>query len=147
MEVTNGMKYTLAQITGYLAQKGIPKSMVTQIRQHLTYDSVAESHAVIADRIFAGIAIAARKAFGFGPKRIMQLLKEFDAVAGSVLDGPDGKRSNKDWTDLMEWLREETGLIIRSGDGDRLVVEVLTDEEKQKYKYSDRYVNGEPKNS
>ena len=39
------------------------------------------------------------------------------------------------WPGLMNRLKDATGIVIRSGGDDRLVVEVLTDDEKANYKY------------
>lgn len=118
-------KITIKEVTGYLRMRGIPKPMIDQIRNALIYDSVTESNNIKADRIFAACALAARRAYGFGPERIMRLLREFDHVMGAV-----GEMEDRDWTDVMEELREETGIIVRTGGDDRLIVEVLTDDEK-----------------
>ncbi len=119
---------TISEVTGYLARKGIPKQMIREIRMALTYDAVQQSKDIQYDRILTGVAIVLRKEFGFGEKRIMRALEALNAEYESILD-PDN-----DWNKTMERLREETGIIIRSG-GDRLVVECLTDEEKLNYKY------------
>lgn len=128
-EITEGMKYSLQQITGYLKARGIPKQMIDQIRMSLTYDAVTQSKDIQYDRIYTGIGLMLRKEYGFGRERILRGLKCFDDTVGSVLD-PD-----KDWTTVMDELRDDVGIIIRSGDENRLVIECLTEEERKNYKY------------
>ena len=140
-EVTEGMKFTLDYIVAYLKGHGIPKSMINYIRRKLIYDSVTQGKNIQYDRIYTAIALMLNKEFGFGVKRITRGLRAFDDISASVLDdNPD----NKDWTDLMEELRDRTGIVIRTGDN-RTVVEMLTDDEKKNYKYSDRYSDGRPR--
>lgn len=129
MEITKGMKHTLKEITCYLKVKGVPKQMIEEIRMHLAYDAVTQGKAVQYDRIYTAVAIVLRKAFGFGPQRILKGLRCFDETVGSVLE-PDA-----DWTDLMDWLRDETGIIVRTDAEDRVVVEALTDEERKNNRY------------
>lgn len=128
-EATAGMKDTLALFGAYLASRGIPKQMVKEIRMQLTYDAVTQAKDLQYDRIYASIGLMLHKEYGFGQQRILRGLKRFDEIAGSVLD------PETDWTNVMEELRDDVGIIVRSGDGDRLVVECLTEEEKENYKY------------
>lgn len=120
---------TINDVTGYLMRKGIPKQTIREIRMALTYDAVQQARDVQYDRILTGVAIVLRKEFGFGEKRIMRGLEALNKEFESILD-PDN-----DWNKTMERLRDETGIIIRSGDDNRLVVECLTDDEKENYKY------------
>lgn len=129
-DITTGMKYTLQQAVALMRAKGFSKEAIRQIRMVLTYDAVTEANNIQYDRIYAAVALAIRKEFGFGPRRILRVLKRFDQICGSVLP----ENEDKAWTDIMEELKDDTGIIIRNGD-ERLVVEVLTDEEKENYKY------------
>ena len=114
---------TIKQVEMYLLQKGIPRSMIQNIRISLTYDAVTQGHDIQYDRIFTGIALMLRKEFGFGPERIIRGLRRFDNECGSVIDDPE-----KDWGDLMKELKDETGIVIRTGDDDRLICEIETKE-------------------
>lgn len=121
MKVTDGQKLTLQKVYAYLASKGIPKQMIRAIREALIYDAVVEADDIKYDRIYTSIGIMLRKAFGFGPERIIRGLKCFDETCGSVLS--DGEHEGKDWTDLMQWFQDETGIVIHTGDDNRLVCE------------------------
>lgn len=117
-----GARQNLQAVDTYLAAHGIPRHIVKKIRIALTNDAIQESTAMKYDRIYTGIALAIRRAYGFGAERIIRGLREFDKVCGSVLtdDGPD----DRDWTDIMQELKDETGIVIHTGDDDRLVLEI-----------------------
>lgn len=132
VEVTDGMKYTLQDIMGYLSMRGIPRKMINQIRMHLTYDAVTQSDAIKYDRFMTAAGLMLREEFGFGQKRIHRALKHLDDILVCVSDDTDNERA---WPKVMEKLRDEVGIIIRSGDDNRLVMEILTDEEMANYKY------------
>ena len=121
---TPGQIMTIQQVKGYLASKGVPKHMIDAIRTSLIYDAVTEGHNLQMDRIFTGIAVAARKEYGFGPERILRLLRRFDNVCGSVLDKDADGNDLADWTKIMEWLKAETGIVIHTGEENRLICEV-----------------------
>jgi len=106
-------------VTMYLRSRGIPPSMVRQIQLVLVHDAITQGRAMQYDRIYAGIALMLRKCYGFGLERIMRGLHCFDDIAGSVIDNPE-----KDWTDIMQELKDETGIVVRSGDGDRVFFEI-----------------------
>lgn len=127
VEVTDGMKYTIGQITGYLASRGIPKEMLRQIRLSLTYDAVTQSNEIKYDRIFAGIALMLHRTYGFGQDRIIRGLKSFDEIVGSVLDDAE----DRDWKTIMEELKEETKIAIRTGDDNRLICESCNSRRKE----------------
>lgn len=123
-KATPGQIMTIQQVKGYLASKGVPKPMIDAIRISLIHDAVTEGHSLQMDRIFTGIAVAARKEYGFGPERILRLLRRFDEVCGSVLDKDEEGEDIADWTDIMEWLKAETGIVIHTGEENRLICEV-----------------------
>ena len=136
-EVTEGMRFTLKEVMGYLRMKGIPKDMINQIRMSLTYDAVTQSKDIQYDRIYAAVALMLHDTYQYGQQRILRGLRSFDSIVGSVMD------DSETWPGLTNRLREETGLVIRSGGDDRLVVEVLTDDEKANYKYGKKDDQGD----
>ena len=122
MKATKGQNLTMQQVYAYLASKGVPKSMIRAIREALIYDAVVESTDIRYDRIYTSIGIMLRKTFGFGAERIIRALKAFDQICGSVLAVEDGGE-DKDWTELMQWFQDETGIVIHTGADNRLVCE------------------------
>lgn len=106
----------LKGITAYLQAKGIPKSMINEIRLALTNDAVKQSISVQADRIFTIVALTLREAYGFGYKRIFDGLKKFDELNQQAAD-------DYIWPELMERLRDETGIVVKSGDDQRIAFE------------------------
>lgn len=126
MKETEGMRMTLNEVCGYLASKGIPRSMINRIRLSLIYDAVTQGSDIKYDRIYAGMALMLRRAYGFGQERILKGLHMFDQIAGSVI-ADDDNPSNKDWMDIMAELKAETGIVIHTGDDNRLICEVSRD--------------------
>lgn len=126
-EATKGQRMTLQAIYAYLAKKGIPRWQIDAIREALIYDAVTEGHNIQMDRIYTGIAIMLRKEYGFGVERILRGLRRFDDVCGSVLDKNMDGEDIADWTNLMEWLKADTGIVIQTGDDNRLICEVSRD--------------------
>ena len=122
--VTPGQKMTMQQVYGYLAQRGVPKHMIQMIQMSLIYDAITEGNDMKYDRIFTGIAIALRKECGWGAERILRVLRKFDEVCGSVLEKDLEGEELANWTKLMEWLKEETGIVIHTGEDTRLICEV-----------------------
>lgn len=120
MKPTKGQTMTMQQVYVYLTSRGVPKQKIHQIREALIYDAVTEGTDLKYDRIYTGIALMLRRAYGFGQERILKGLREFDKTVGSVLqDGED----SKDWTDLIRELEEETGIQIHTGSDNRLICE------------------------
>lgn len=113
---------SLKAVETYLAHYGIPRHMITKIRASLINDAIRESDSMKYDRIYTGIALALRKAYGFGPEKILRGLKKFDEICGSVLTG-DGL-DERDWTDIMQELKDETGIVISTADENRLIFEI-----------------------
>ena len=115
-------KMNLQAVETYLAAHGIPRHMVKKIRVVLTNDAIQESTAMKYDRIYTGLALAIRHAYGFGAERILRGLREFDKICGSVL-GEDS-RDERPWTEIMQELKDTTGIVIHTGDDDRLICEI-----------------------
>lgn len=122
LKVTPRMEERLKLLTSLMHRKGVKKDIIEEFRVLLCCDAVTQAEAVMYDRIYSAIALMLRKHLGFGPKRIMECLKAFDETVGrtKTADG-DG---NTGWTSLMQELKDETGIVISSGDGNRLVCEV-----------------------
>lgn len=124
---TEEPKMTMKAVYAYLSKHGIPKNMVQQIQIALIYDAVTQGEDIKYDRIYSGIALALRKEFGWGPERITRVLRRFDDLCGSVLDKDADGDDLANWNRLMQELKDETGLVIHTGDDDRLVCEVSRD--------------------
>ena len=121
-KATEGQRLTLQWINAYLAKHGIPKHMIQEIQISMIYDAITQGHDMQYDRIYTGIALMLRKEFGFGVQRIMRGLHAFDEICGSVL--ADNPENEKDWTDIMQELKDETGIVIHTGDENRLIAEI-----------------------
>ena len=122
--VTKSQVYTMQYVYAYMLKHNIPKPMIDAIRTSLIYDALTEADDLKYDRIYTGIAVALRKELGFGPDRIVRVLRRFDEVCGSVLDVDENGEDTANWTAIMEWLKEETGIVIHAGDDKRLICEV-----------------------
>lgn len=112
---------TMQQIKGYLLQKGVPPAMFDTIRLALIDDAIRNSNALRTDRIFCLLALTLRKAYNFGRKRITQGMKVFDELNGRFTN-PDEEVS---WNELMQELRDETGLVIVTNTEDRIAFEYI----------------------
>jgi len=111
------MSMTMQQVAAYLARRGVPKSMVNEIRLAMMEDAIENGNNIQADRIYTSVALMLHRAFGFGAKRIFKGLKCFDEINGAAAE-------DTTWNELMQELDDETGIIIRSGeDKDRLAFE------------------------
>ena len=118
----NEMRYSLDQITGYLRVKGIPSQMIQQIRMALAQDAVQEADYLHWDRIYTAFALSVRRCYGFGQSRIMKCLQMVNDIMMEMGDG------EKTWHEAMVELKEETGIVVRNGDDDRLIIEVGVEE-------------------
>lgn len=127
MKPTKGQRMTMQQTYAYMLQHNIPRPMINAIREALIYDAVVEGSNIQTDRIYSGIAVMLRQEFGFGTERILRGLRKFDEVCGSVLDKDADGKDIADWTTIMEWLKEETGIVIHTGEDNRLICEVSRD--------------------
>lgn len=127
MKVTSGQKMTMQAVYAYLARHGIPKHMIQQIQVSLIYDAVTQGEDLKYDRIYTGIALTLRKKFGWGPERILRALRGFDEICGSVLEKSEDGEDLANWNKLMQELKDETGLVIHTGDDNRLICEVSRD--------------------
>lgn len=92
------------------------------MRIDLTYDAVTQAEAIMYDRIYSAVALMLRKKLNFGAERIMKCLHGLDDVIGSTMT--DEGKGNTGWTELMQELKDETGIVISSGDDGRLFAEI-----------------------
>ena len=122
IDVTPGQQLTMAKVNAYLASKGVPKAMVRQIQLALVYDALTQGHDMKYDRIYTAIALMLRKELHFGVDRITRCLHAFDDICGSVLESED----DKDWTDIMQELKDETGIVVRTDESNRVFFEIDT---------------------
>ena len=106
----------MKQVTAYLRQKGIPPSMVEQIRLAFANDAVQNSAGVQADRIYTILALTLREAYGFGHERIFKGLQKFDELNGQAAE-------SYEWPDLMKRLQDETGIVITTNTDERIAFE------------------------
>ena len=107
---------SMKQVTAYLKGRGIPPSMVEQIRLAFANDAVQNSGAVQADRIYTILALTLREAYGFGHERIFKGLLKFDELNAQAAE-------EYIWPKLMERLRDETGIVVNTGADDRIACE------------------------
>lgn len=63
-----------------------------------------------------------------GPE-IFKGLEEYDRICGSVLRNDETGEDGEDWGDLMKELKDNTGIVIRTGDDNRLICECEWEEE------------------
>ena len=109
----------------YLAKMGVPKHTVQMIQIAMIQDALTQSGNMKCDRIYTGIGLMLHDVFGFGQKRIFKGLHGFDDICGSVLS--DDPENEKDWVDIMQRFKNETGIVIHTGGDDRLIAEVSRD--------------------
>lgn len=105
----------------------VPPTLIEQIMLILTNDAIREAEAMQYDRVLAGFALALARTYGWGAKRIVRVLKEFDSLAGHLSE------SEETWTDIMAELDERTGIVVHPSDGKRFVMEYTgTTRQRQK---------------
>lgn len=105
---------TMQQAKALLRARGFSPSAIEQLRIALADDAVRNSDDIKADRLYTIVAMTLRNAYGFGYKRIFKGLKEFDRLNGLV------SSEELPWDQMMEELHKTTGLIVRTGTGDRI---------------------------
>ena len=110
------MSLDIKQIAPYLRSKGVPQSVIKDIRMAFINDAVMNAGGVHADRLYTAVAMMLHDAYGFGHKRIFAGLAKLDELYERIAD--DVK-----WVDVMSELREKTGIVVRSGSDDRIAFE------------------------
>ena len=96
--------------------------MIQQIRVALAQDAVQEADNLHWDRIYTAFGLAIRRSYGYGQQRIMKCMQMVNDIMMEVGDG------DRSWHEAMVELKEETGIVVRNGDGDRLIIEVGVEE-------------------
>ncbi len=108
---------SIKHIKGYLMSKGIPPAMVDKIREDLAWDAVEQSRDIKYDRIYSAVALLLRRKLKFGPKRIVDMLSGLDEIMEEAI------KLNGRWDILMSELRDETGIVIRTDEENRVILE------------------------
>ena len=111
------MKYTMAEVMAYLKVKGVPKPMLRHIREALAMDAVEEADNLHLDRIYTAFGLALFEAAGYEGEGLLKIFEEINRQMVRV------NQPEVNWDQLMEELFEKTGIVVRAGDGDRIVVE------------------------
>lgn len=113
-KIEGDLKNEIKYFKVYLRQKGIPANMVEAIRYAFVNEALAESSDMKYDRLYTALALATRRAFGFGHVRILRVMQEFEKIMRSLTS-----ENPKEWEDIMEELDDETGIVIRTDNNDR----------------------------
>ena len=92
-------------VKAYLRSRGIPESTVRGISAALIDDAIRQSDSLLIARFFTAFALALREE-GWGAERITRMLQRTDKQMGRVTSG------DCTWRDLINELREQTGLIV-----------------------------------
>lgn len=92
-------------VKAYLRSRGIPESTVRDISATLIDDAIRQSDSLLIARFFTAFALALREE-GWGAERITRMLQRTDKQMGRVTSG------DCTWRDLIDELREQTGLIV-----------------------------------
>ena len=92
-------------VKAYLRSRGIPESTVRGISAALIDDAIRQSDSLLVARFFTAFALALREE-GWGAERITRMLQRTDKQMGRVTSG------DCTWRDLINELREQTGLIV-----------------------------------
>lgn len=92
-------------VKAYLRSRGIPESTVRDISATLIDDAIRQSDSLLIARFFTAFALALREE-GWGAERITRMLQRTDKQMGRVTSG------DCTWRDLINELREQTGLIV-----------------------------------
>lgn len=108
---------TMQALDRYLAFYGLPPKEFHQIRLALTQDALQQADDLKYDRILSAIGLALHEEYNFGAQRICRVLERFDHICGSVNIHDDGlPETEQGWIGLMEKLKNETGIVIATGD-------------------------------
>ena len=109
---------TITQVKAYLASKGIPQKMITVLIAAMVSDAITEADNMKVDRIYTIVALMLHDEFDMNSEDIIHGLQRLDSLFGEISDDDE-----LHWTHVMERLDNECGLIIRSGDEHRIVIE------------------------
>lgn len=113
---------SVSMIMAYLKRKGVPKNMMEEIRVALLEDAVVNGESIQYDRVFTAMGLMLKRCLGLDSQKILECLDCYDKINGLVV------RGEKNWTELMSELEEETGIVIHTSQ-DRLICEYRAEEE------------------
>lgn len=116
-------KLTMKEVVPYLKSKGIPFSMIQMIRIAFACDAVEEAGNLHWDRIYTAIALGLYHSHGYEAEEILSILQAINDEMVRLED------KGLEWPDLMRELKDETGIVVRTGDGQRVIVEITAEEE------------------
>lgn len=109
----------------------VPVKTFNMFMESLIYYSVTEADFVKYDRIFSGVAIMLWRRYKLSGPEIFKGLEEYDRICGSVLRNEETGEDGEDWADLMKELKDNTGIVIHTGDDNRLICECEWEEEEE----------------
>ena len=109
----------------------VPTKVFDGFRETLIYYAVTEADWLKYDRIYSGVAIMLWRRYRLSGPEILEGLKTYDAICGSVLNKDENGEDVANWHDLMVELRDNTGIVIHTGDDNRLVCECEWEEEEE----------------
>lgn len=130
-KATAGQRMTLDAVYRLLHMYGCSNYQINAIRESLIYYSVTEGTDVKYDRIYSAVAILLWRRYQLSGLEIYNALHDFDAVCGSVLRNDETGEDGLDWGDLMQELKDNTGIVIHTGDDNRLICECEWEEEEE----------------
>lgn len=127
---TKGQMMTIEEFRLFLYKYyNVPTTVFDSFRTNLIYYAVTEGKWVQYDRIFVGIGKMLYQRYQLSGPEILKALGDFDAICGSVLDKDENGEDTANWNKIMEEFRDATGIVIRTGDDNRLIVECDWEEE------------------
>lgn len=107
----------------------VPVKIFNSFLEALIFYSVTEADWLKYDRIYSGIALMLWRRYQLSGPEIVEGMKAFDAICGSVLKKDETDEDMAEWPDLMKELRDATGIVIHTGDDNRLICECEWEEE------------------
>ena len=107
---------TIQQVTALLRSKGFSPAAIKTIRYAFIDDAIENARDVHADRIYTMVALMLYDCFGFEHEDIFAGLKRFEELHNKIVDGTA-------WHEMMEELREKTGIVVRSESDNRIAFE------------------------
>jgi len=117
MEMSKDSKYVRENLTKILQAYNIPPSTIRLLREAFMYDAVQQARDFKYDRIYCCIGLSLFNVFGFGARRIIKLLTEFDRLCGAI------NGNEQTWEDVMRDLHKKVGLLVRTDEDNRLILE------------------------
>ena len=120
------LRRDLNYVMGYLRTKGVTREKIEWIRQVLSADAVVQASNLKHDRIYTAVALAGYRAWDFEGEKGLELLKHFEKIMEDVED-EDGKN----WPARMKELKDGAGIVIITGEGNRVIVESVLDADEE----------------